>query len=118
MLLRLHSAFLLSVAKMLLKGKFGSCALNSHGNYIVDHEKSWNCVYEFLWEHPKHLMFSISVLGPRRPSYVSEWMLNLMVNICLVSVVFHLLHKVMLSSLSLTCFHSTMVTLNSSYLSY
>ena len=26
---------------MLLKGEFGVCALNSHGNYIVDHEKSW-----------------------------------------------------------------------------
>ena len=22
----------------------------SHGNYIVDHGKSWNCVFEFLWE--------------------------------------------------------------------
>ena len=34
--------------------KRGSCALNSHGNYIVDHEiimeKSWNCVFSFLWE--------------------------------------------------------------------
>ena len=29
-------------------------SLNSHGNYIVDHgkiiEKSWNCVFEFMWE--------------------------------------------------------------------
>ena len=32
------------------KGGVGVCALNSHGNYIVDHEKSWNCVFEFLWE--------------------------------------------------------------------
>ena len=31
----LHSAF------MLLKGEVGSHALNSHGNYIVDHGKSW-----------------------------------------------------------------------------
>ena len=32
------------------KRKFGGHALNSHGNYIVDHGKSWNCVFEFLWE--------------------------------------------------------------------
>ena len=32
------------------KGEVGGHALNSHGNYIVDHEKSWNCVFEFLWE--------------------------------------------------------------------
>ena len=30
-----------SVVKMLLKGEVGGCALNSHGNYIVDHGKSW-----------------------------------------------------------------------------
>ena len=39
MLLLLHFAFMLSVAKMLLKGEDGGCALNSHGNYIVDHGK-------------------------------------------------------------------------------
>ena len=26
---------------MLLKGEVGGCALKSHGNYIVDHGKSW-----------------------------------------------------------------------------
>ena len=45
--------FMLSMV-MLLKGEVGGCALNSHGNYIVDHgkslEKSWNCVFEFLSE--------------------------------------------------------------------
>ena len=50
MLLLLHSAFMLSVVKMLLKGEVGGCALNSHGNYIVDNGKSWNCVFEFLLE--------------------------------------------------------------------
>ena len=53
-LLLLHSAFIRSVVKMPLKGEIGDHALNSHGNYIVDHkkimEKSWNCVLEFLWE--------------------------------------------------------------------
>ena len=39
MLFLLHSAFMLSVVKMLLKGEVGDCALNSHGNYIVDHGK-------------------------------------------------------------------------------
>ena len=40
-LLLLHSAFLLSVVRMPLKGEVGGQALNSHGNYIVDHGKSW-----------------------------------------------------------------------------
>ena len=39
MLLLLHSAFMLSVVKMLLKGEVGGYALNSHGNYIVGHGK-------------------------------------------------------------------------------
>ena len=41
---------MLRVVKLLLKGEAGVCALNSHGNYIVDHGKSWNCVFEFLCE--------------------------------------------------------------------
>ena len=50
-LLLLHSAFMLSVVKMPLKGEVGGRALNSHGYYIVDHGKSCNnCVFEFLWE--------------------------------------------------------------------
>ena len=40
-LLFLHSTFLLSVVKMSLKGEVGGHALNTHGNYIVDHGKSW-----------------------------------------------------------------------------
>ena len=36
------SIFMLNV-KMGLKGEAGSHALNSHGHYIVDHGKSWNC---------------------------------------------------------------------------
>ena len=42
--------FYLRVVKMLLKGEVGGHALKSHGNYIVDHGKSWDCVFEFLWE--------------------------------------------------------------------
>ena len=41
MLLLLHSVFMLSVVKMLLKGEVGGRALYSYGNYIVDHGKSW-----------------------------------------------------------------------------
>ena len=41
MLLLLHSAFMLRVVKMLLKGEVGGRALDSHRNYIVDHGKSW-----------------------------------------------------------------------------
>ena len=40
-LLLLHSTFMLSMVKMLLKGEVGGHALNSHGNYIADHGKSW-----------------------------------------------------------------------------
>ena len=40
-LLFLHSAFVLCMVKMLLKGKVGGCILNSHGNYIFDPGKSW-----------------------------------------------------------------------------
>ena len=51
-LLLLHSAFMPSVVKMPVKGEVGGCALNSHGNNIVDltwntMEKSWNCVFNF-----------------------------------------------------------------------
>ena len=38
---------MLSVVKLLLKGEVGVCALNGHGNYIVDHGKSWNCALNF-----------------------------------------------------------------------
>ena len=37
MLLLLPSSFMLSMVKLLIKGGVGVCALNSHGNYIVDH---------------------------------------------------------------------------------
>ena len=40
MLLLLHSAFMLSVVKLLQKREVGVCALNSDGNYIVDQGKS------------------------------------------------------------------------------
>ena len=40
-LLLLHSAFMLCVVKMKVKGEVGGCALDCHGNYIVDHGKSW-----------------------------------------------------------------------------
>ena len=32
---------MLNVIKMLLKGEIEGCALNSYGNYIVDHGKSY-----------------------------------------------------------------------------
>ena len=34
-----------SVVKMSLKEEVGGHALKSYGNYIVDHGKSWNCVF-------------------------------------------------------------------------
>ena len=41
MLLLLLSTFMLSLVKMSLKGEIGGGALNSHGNCIVEHGKSW-----------------------------------------------------------------------------
>ena len=38
-LLLLHFSFMRSVVNMMLKGEVGGHALNSHGNYIVDHGK-------------------------------------------------------------------------------
>ena len=35
------SGFMLCMVKMSLKGEVGGRALNSHGNYFVDHRKSW-----------------------------------------------------------------------------
>ena len=35
------AAFMLSVVKVPLKEAVGGRVLNSHGNYIVDHGKSW-----------------------------------------------------------------------------
>ena len=39
---------------MLRRGEVGCRTLNDHGNYIIDRgkimEKSWNFVFEFLWE--------------------------------------------------------------------
>ena len=60
----LHSAFMLSVVKMQLKGKVGGRVLNSHGNYIVDHGKSWKnhgIVFLNFGENPgqgSHCLFS------------------------------------------------------------
>ena len=52
--LLLHSVFMLSVVKMVLKGEVGCHVLNSHGIYIVDYGKSWQnhgiVFFEFLWE--------------------------------------------------------------------
>ena len=53
-LVLLYAAFMLCVVKMPLKGDVGGCTLNVHGNYIVDHGKSWktwNCVFKYQWEH-------------------------------------------------------------------
>ena len=65
MLLLLHSEFMLSVVKMLLKREVGGCALNSHGNYIVDHGKSWkNHGFVFLnfCGNPDYFIITFSLI--------------------------------------------------------
>ena len=58
---------------MLRRGEVGCRALNDHGNYIVDHgnimEKSWNFVFEFLWE-PCWLPFYLM----KRLEQVDRWL--------------------------------------------
>ena len=65
MLLLLHLAFMLSVLKMLLKGEVGGHVLTSHGNYIVDHGKSWKnhgIAYLNFFGNPVH-----TVIGDYSP---------------------------------------------------
>ena len=38
---------MLCMVKMPLKGEVGGCALNSHGNYIVDHGKIMELSFNF-----------------------------------------------------------------------
>ena len=46
-LLLLHSPFMFSVVKMPLKGEVGGCVMEIT---LLIMEKSWNCVFKFLWE--------------------------------------------------------------------
>ena len=66
-LLLLHSTFMLSLVKMPLKREVGGHALNSHGNYIVDREKSWkNHGIVFLYPRYEvyrgYIVFAFSVI--------------------------------------------------------
>ena len=45
--LLLHSAFMLSVVKISLKGEVGGHALKSHGKYIIDHGKIMEVLLNF-----------------------------------------------------------------------
>ena len=59
MLLLMNFAFMLSLVKMLLKGEVGGHALNSHGNYIADHGKSWNCIFLYFCGNPDYLLATL-----------------------------------------------------------
>ena len=50
--LLLHSAFMLSMVKMPLKGEVGGHELNSHGNYIVDHRTILGIVFFNFYGNP------------------------------------------------------------------
>ena len=57
---------MLSLVKVLLKGEVGGCASNSHGNYIVDHGKSWKnhgIVILNFCENPELLLLRPSPLS-------------------------------------------------------
>ena len=62
---RTVSAFMLCMVKMMVKGEVGSCALNSHGNYIVDHGKSWKnngIVFLNFYGTPEDIFVSLCLL--------------------------------------------------------
>ena len=64
-ILLLHSVFMLSVVKMLLKGKVRGHALNSHGNYIVDHGKTWKnhgIVFLNFCGNPDYIQYKLVLL--------------------------------------------------------
>ena len=59
---------MLSVVKLLLKGEVGVCALDSHGNYIVDRGKSWEnhgIMFLNFCENPVYILYRLT--SRRRP---------------------------------------------------
>ena len=70
MLLLLHSTFMLSVVKLLLKGEVGVCALNSHGNNIVDNGKSWKnhgiVFLNFCWNPESNPLRCIDIISGKK----------------------------------------------------
>ena len=67
LLLLLYSVFMLSMVKMLLNEEVGGRALNSHGNYIVDHGKSWKnhgIVFLNFCGNPVYCYYKYSVALP------------------------------------------------------
>ena len=55
-----------------LKGEVEGHALNTPGNYIVDHGKSWNCVFEFLLEPCVLHVYKLSVYSFILPSCLQQ----------------------------------------------
>ena len=54
---------MLCMVKMPLKGEVGGSALNMHGNYIVDHRKSWKnhgIVFLNFFGNPEFILFNHS----------------------------------------------------------
>ena len=88
MLVLLHSAFILSVVKMLLKGEVGGCALNSHGNYIVDHGISWKnheiVFLNFCWNPCLSISEQLCVLTSL-PHRAMGWSVNVAFSVVVFS---------------------------------
>ena len=54
------------MVRMLLKGEDEACALKSHGNYIVDHGKSWKnhgIVFLNFCGNPAKSLFSLDIFN-------------------------------------------------------
>ena len=77
---------MLSMVKMLLKGEVRGRALNSHGNYIVDHRKSWknhgNVFFNFCGNPVSHFSTKTYVVGTQK-NRLNETVLLSTQNTCL-----------------------------------
>ena len=62
---------MLSVAKLLLKGKVGGCALNNHGNYIVDHWKIHGIVFLNFCGNPAKGASVVNVVLQHNDNFLS-----------------------------------------------
>ena len=60
---------MLSVVKMLLKGEVGGHALDSHGNYIVDHVETLNCIVVIRL----NTVFTFSLLSQCSQGFIQQF---------------------------------------------
>ena len=81
---------MLNVVKMLLKREVDGSELNSHGNYIVDHGKSWKnhgIVFLNFYGNPKLNSIMYSPIHEKHNTiychcFTVNWWLDVFINKC------------------------------------